>query len=101
MVGRRSADRALQIDSAEGLDFIHPYDDPLVIAGQGTVGLEMQAARPDLDVVVAPVGGGGLVAGLALAYEDTSVEVVGVQTERFAAMKAKLDAGVTFTPSAH
>ena len=53
--------------SGAGLIFIHPYDDPLVIAGQGTVALEMLAAVPDLDTLVVPIGGGGLISGMAIA----------------------------------
>lgn len=67
------------------LSLIHPFDDELVIAGQGTVALEMHAQVPDLDVVVVPVGGGGLIGGSALAYKTLSpnIEVVGVQVERY------------------
>jgi len=70
------------------LTMIHPYDDPAVIAGQATVALEMLAAQPDLDALVVPVGGGGLISGMALAAKSVkpSIEVIGVQTERFPAM---------------
>lgn len=85
-----AAERALELAAEQNLDFIHPYDDPLVIAGQGTVGLELQADLPELDIVIAPVGGGGLAAGVALAYEGTDVEVLGVQSDRFPSMQAKL-----------
>jgi threonine dehydratase len=81
-------DRALAIAAAQGLTFIHPFDDPLVIAGQGTIGIEMLRAQPDLDTLVIAVGGGGLVAGIATAVRALAqgVEIIGVQTARFPAM---------------
>jgi len=65
----------------EGLTFIHPYDDPAIIAGQGTVAMEMLADRDDLDVIVTPVGGGGLLSGTALAaaYFSPATQVVGAE----------------------
>jgi threonine dehydratase len=60
--------RSQEIRSAEQLTFIHPYDDPMVIAGQGTAALELLEEVPDLDVVIAPVGGGGLIAGTTLVF---------------------------------
>jgi threonine dehydratase len=68
---------------------VHPYDDEHVIAGQGTIALEMLAAHPDLDVLVVPVGGGGLVSGIAIAAKGLrpDIRVVGVQSERFPAMR--------------
>jgi threonine dehydratase len=72
----------------EGLTFVHPYDDPAIVAGQGTVGLEMLRAQPELEVLVVATGGGGLIAGTALAAKSLKpgIEVVGVQTRRFPAM---------------
>jgi threonine dehydratase len=72
-----------------GLVLVHPYDDEHVIAGQGTIALEMLAAHPDLDVLVVPVGGGGLVSGIAVAAKGLrpDIRVVGVQSERFPAMR--------------
>ncbi len=69
-----------------GLTLVHPFDDPRVIAGQGTVGLEIVDQVPDLDVAILPVGGGGLMSGAAVAIKGRlpSVEVVGVQAERYA-----------------
>jgi threonine dehydratase len=77
---------------AEGATFIHPYDDPLVIAGQGTVALEMLADHPDLDTIVVPVGGGGLLAGMAVVAAATapSMELVGVETEVWPSMAVAL-----------
>ena len=78
-----------------GAVFVPPFDHPLVIAGQGTVGLELAEECPDAEVVVVPVGGGGLVAGIsaALAHTRRSVRVVGVEPEGAACMRASLDAG--------
>ncbi|MBL0943834.1 MAG: threonine ammonia-lyase [Hydrogenophaga sp.] len=72
----------------QGLVFVHPYDDEAIVAGQGTVALEMLADVPDLDTLVIAVGGGGLIAGMATAAKALrpGIEVVGVQTERFPAM---------------
>ena len=69
--------------AAENRVFVHPYDDELIIAGQGTVALEMFEERPDLDAIVVPIGGGGLIAGCAIAAEalNPTAEVIGVQAE--------------------
>src|SRR5690606_4480860 len=79
---------ALRLAAEEGRTYVHPFDDPAVIAGQGTVALEMLAARPDIDTLVVPVGGGGLLAGMAVAARHIrpDIELVGVQTERYPAM---------------
>jgi len=81
----------------EGLTVIHPYDDPLVVAGQGTVGLEMLAQEPALDALVVPVGGGGLITGIAVAAKalKPEIEIIGVQSARFPAMRALLGKRVT------
>lgn len=73
---------------AQGLTFVHPYDDEDIVAGQGTIGLEMLHAVPDLDTLVVAVGGGGLLGGVATAVKGLrpDVRVVGVQTQRFPAM---------------
>jgi threonine dehydratase len=73
----------------EGLTFIHPYDDPLVIAGQGTCGLEFMEAVPDLDALVVPIGGGGLIAGVAVAAKalKPGMEVIGVEAELYPSMR--------------
>jgi threonine dehydratase len=72
----------------QGLVFVHPYDDEAIVAGQGTVGLEMLEAVPELDTIVAAVGGGGLVGGIAVAAKalKPGIEVIGVQTLRFPSM---------------
>jgi threonine dehydratase len=76
----------------ERLAFIHPYDDPRIIAGQGTVALEMLADDPDLDAIVVPVGGGGLIAGIATAAKalHPRIRIIGVQTKAYPAMAAAL-----------
>ncbi|MGE0667635.1 MAG: threonine ammonia-lyase [Sphingomonadales bacterium] len=77
-------DHARALVREQRLTLVHPYDDPLVVAGQGTVALEMLAAQPDLDVLVAPVGGGGLIAGMAVAAKAArpGIEVWGVEAAR-------------------
>ncbi|MCT8973024.1 threonine ammonia-lyase [Microbaculum marinisediminis] len=76
----------------EGLVLVHPYDDPLVMAGQGTIGLEMLEDQPDLDCLIVPIGGGGLVSGIAVAATAVKpgIEVVGVQAAQYASMAAAL-----------
>jgi len=85
-----SALEALAADlvARDGLTLIHPYDDERVIAGQGTVGLEMLEAAPDLDMIVAPIGGGGLMAGIAVAAKalKPDIRLVGVQAAAFPSM---------------
>ncbi len=79
---------ALELAAARGLTFVHPYDDEAIVAGQGTVGLEMLKAEPDLDTLVVAIGGGGLIAGMAVAAKalKPDIEIIGVQTSRFPAM---------------
>ena len=74
-------DYAVQLQSETGMTFIHPYDDELVIAGQGTIGLEILDQLPDLDAVIVPVGGGGLISGIAFTIKSLrpDVKVYGVQ----------------------
>ncbi len=73
--------RAEAIADVQGLTWVHPYDDPFVIAGQGTIGLEMLADEPDLDVLIVPIGGGGLISGIATAARalHPEIEVVGAE----------------------
>jgi threonine dehydratase len=76
--------------TSRGATLVHPYDDPLVIAGQGTVALELLEDHPGLDAIVVPVGGGGLMAGVVAGVADRA-EVVGVQSESFPAFVSALD----------
>ena len=75
--------------AADGLSLIHPYDDELVMIGQGTAGLEMLQDVPDLDVLLVPIGGGGLIGGIATIARDMqpNIKIFGVQTELYPAMK--------------
>jgi threonine dehydratase len=79
---------AYTLSGQQGLVFVHPYDDEAIVAGQGTVALEMLAAQPDIDTLVIAIGGGGLIAGMATAARAIrpDMRIVGVQTERFPAM---------------
>ena len=81
---------ALAIDHGrkERLTFIHPYDDPMIVAGQGTIALEMLASVPDLDVLIVPIGGGGLISGMAVAAKTLKpdIEVIGVQAALYPSM---------------
>jgi len=81
-------DHAQALAEDEQLTFVHPYDDEAIVAGQGTVGIEMLEAQPDLDTLVVAVGGGGLIAGVAVAAKalKPSIEIVGVQMLRFPSM---------------
>ncbi|MCC6833140.1 MAG: threonine ammonia-lyase [Thermoleophilia bacterium] len=78
----------MRLLSERGLTLVHPYDDPAIAAGQGTVALEMLAQQPSIDTLVVPVGGGGLIAGMAVAARGVrpGIRIVGVQTERFPAV---------------
>ncbi len=81
-------EHALRLADERGLAFVHAFDDPLVIAGQGTIGLEMLREQPDIDTLVIAVGGGGLIGGIATAVkaQHPDVRIVGVQTVRFPGM---------------
>jgi threonine dehydratase len=90
-----SRKRADEIAKERGLTYINGYDDPEIIAGQGTLGLEVAAQVPELDTIVVPVGGAGLIAGVALALKKIkpSVQVIGVESENAACFQAALAAG--------
>ena len=80
---------AREMEAAEGLVFVHPFDDAQIIAGTGTIALEMFAVVPDLDVLVVPIGGGGLISGIAIAAKtlNPDIEVIGVEAELYPSMK--------------
>jgi threonine dehydratase len=84
---------ARRIRDERELVFVHPYDDPRIVAGQGTIGLELLGQVPQVETLVVPVGGGGLIAGIATAAKSLKpqVQVVGVETARFPSMRAALD----------
>jgi len=85
---REAFERGKEILAQEGRTFVHPFDDPAVIAGQGTVAFELLADHPELDTLVVPVGGGGLLAGISVVYRERAPQValVGVQTESYPSM---------------
>jgi Threonine dehydratase len=87
--------RADEIAAAQKLTYINGFDDPAIIAGQGTVGLEIAAQVPDLAAVIVPIGGAGLIAGVALAMKTLKpkVKIIGVEPERAASFTAALSAG--------
>jgi threonine dehydratase len=87
--------RADELADECGLVWVHPYDDPLVIAGQGTVALEMLEQTPELDVLIVPIGGGGLIAGMAVAAKAVrpDVEIVGVECAAYPSMWNALNGG--------
>ncbi len=94
---------ARRLEQVERLTFIHPFDDPDVIAGQGTIALEVLAQEPEIDAIVVPVGGGGLVSGIAAAAKELrpKVKVIGVETELLPCMLQAVEAGhpVTLEPA--
>jgi threonine dehydratase len=95
--------RAREIEAERDLTFVHPFDDDLVIAGQGTIGLELLDEVPDLDVVIVAIGGGGMISGIATAVKALrpQVEVIGVQTVAVPSMIRSLECGTpTLVPPA-
>lgn len=81
-------DYAQKLERENGYTFVHPYQDPYVIAGQGTIGIEILEKVPDLDTVIVPIGGGGLISGISLAVKSINPKcrVIGVQSDRFPGM---------------
>ena len=99
-----ACEEALRRSEQSGMTFVHPFDDEVVIAGQGTMGLEILQQVPDIEAIVAPIGGGGLIAGVACAVKETNphVRVIGVQPARLPSMKVAIAEGhpVTLSPAA-
>jgi len=99
-----ACEEALRRSEQSGMTFVHPFDDEVVIAGQGTMGLEILQQVPDMEALVAPIGGGGLIAGVACAVKETNpkVRVIGVQPARLPSMKVAIAEGhpVTLSPAA-
>jgi threonine dehydratase len=88
-----AAAHALKLIEERNLVLVHPYDDEKIIAGQGTIALEMLRTQPDLDTLIIPVGGGGLISGIAIAAKSikNNIHIIGVETERFPAMINVID----------
>jgi threonine dehydratase len=88
-------EKAVEQSRQEGLTLIHAFDDDAVIAGQGTVGLEILQQHPEVEVIVAPIGGGGLIGGISCAVKETNpgIQVFGVQPSRIPSMKAAVAEG--------
>jgi threonine dehydratase len=87
--------KAHEMERAEGFVFVHAFDDPKVIAGAGTIGLEMLEDAPELDTIVVPIGGGGLMSGVSIAARalKPDIELIGVEAELYPSMKCALDHG--------
>src|SRR4051795_1710531 len=85
--------RARELSLENGYVFVHPFDDPQIIAGAGTVGLELFEDAPDLDAIVVPIGGGGLMSGVAIAARaiKPDIELIGVEAELYPSMKCAIE----------
>lgn len=85
--------KARELEAAEGLSFVHPFDDPQIIAGQGTIALEMLEDAPELDTLVIPIGGGGLLSGMSIAARalKPDIRLYGVEAELYPSMKCAID----------
>lgn len=92
-------DKAKQLVAEKGFTYIHPFDDRQLMAGQGTVGLEIAKDWPDIDVAVVPIGGGGLISGVAMALRahNPKVRIIGVESSDGPAMKRSVEAGQVVT----
>lgn len=94
--------KAMEIKNETGTTFVHAFDDPYVIAGQGTIAIEMLEDKQDLDYIIAPIGGGGMISGIAMAAKSIKpdIKVIGVETKGFDAMKKSVDEGEIVTAKA-
>jgi threonine dehydratase len=99
-----ACEEAIRLGQEQHLTFVHPFDDDAVIAGQGTLGLEILEQHPDIEAIIAPIGGGGLIGGIGCAIKESNprIRVIGVQPARLASMKAAIAKGepVTLGPAA-
>lgn len=91
--------KALEIQKETGATFVHPFNDEEVMAGQGTIGLEILEDLPDVDAILVPIGGGGLISGIAVGAKSINpeIKIIGVQAEIIASTKASLEAGEIIT----
>jgi threonine dehydratase len=96
-----AAAHAHRLAAEQNFCFVHPYDNPHVIAGQGTLGLEVIEDRPDIEIMVVPIGGGGLISGVASALKaiKPDIEIVGVQAERYPFMREALGGNEESVPT--
>jgi threonine dehydratase len=92
-------EKAKELVRTEGLTYIHPFNDPQLIAGQGTLGLEIVMDWPEVDAIVVPIGGGGLISGVSMAAKshNPNIKIIGVESSDGPAMKRSLDAGKLVT----
>ena len=92
-------EKALELVRERDLTYIHPFDDPQLIAGQGTVGLEIYEDYPDVEVAVVPIGGGGLISGVSMALKslNPAIRIIGVESSGAPAMKRSVEAGQRVT----
>jgi threonine dehydratase len=99
-----ACEEAIRLGQEQHLTFVHPFDDDAVIAGQGTLGLEILEQHPDVEAIIAPIGGGGLIGGIGCAIKESNprIRMIGVQPARLASMKAAIAKGgpVTLAPAA-
>jgi threonine dehydratase len=88
-------EKALELVEERGLTYVHPFDDPRLIAGQGTVGLEILEDWPEVEVIVVPIGGGGLISGISMAAKSVKpdLRIIGVESSGAPAMKRSVEAG--------
>lgn len=90
-------EKALELVESEGLTYIHPFDDPELIAGQGTLGLEIMDQFPETELLIVPIGGGGLISGVSMAAKSVnpSVRIIGVESSGAPGMKQSVEAGAS------
>jgi threonine dehydratase len=99
-----ACEQAIRLGQEQHLTFVHPFDDDAVIAGQGTLGLEILQQHPEIEAIIAPIGGGGLIGGIGCAIKESNpkVRIIGVQPARLPSMKVAIAEGkpVTLSPAA-